>query len=79
MNLVLADKVFFSLVSGSLGVAYQESGGCQLITFGQILILTPSCPTRPNRGNLEISYRSMVLIHIKCIKFVKSDIYSHNA
>jgi len=79
VNLVLSDKVFFSLVSGSLGVAYQESGGCQLITFGQILILTPSCPTRPNRGNLEISYRSMVLIHIKCIKFVKSDIYSHNA
>ena len=69
VNLVWSDKVFLSLVSGSLGHAYHESGGWQLISVGQLMILTPSCPTHPNHQNVGISYDSMAFHakHIKCV------------
>ena len=53
VNLVLSDKVFLSLVSGSLGLAYHESGGCQMISLGELLILTLFYPIQPNSERLK--------------------------
>ena len=36
LNLVLSDKVFFSVDSGSLGHGQSESGGCPVISIGQL-------------------------------------------
>ena len=40
VNVVLSVKVFFSTVSCSLGVAHQDSGGCQVTSFEHFQIFT---------------------------------------
>ena len=56
LNLVLSDKVFFSVDSGSLGHAQSESGGCPVIYTPSLVLLLFCCIT-----NVPLNIFIMVL------------------
>ena len=62
----MSDKVFFSVDSCGLGVPYQESGGCQPGTLGQLLLLSPSYRRRPNSEIIAFSNLSMIYVYDIC-------------
>ena len=76
VNLVLLDKVFFSTVSCSLGIALQDSGGCQVISLEHFQILTlfqngrrrnwgkSNFWTRPPRNLCDTSFKSNLITKI---------------
>ena len=70
VNVVLSVKVFFSTVSCSLGVAHQDSGGCQVASLEHFQIFTifqngrhrnrgkSNFWTRPARNLCDTSFKS---------------------
>ena len=79
VNLVLPDKVFFSTVSCSLGIALKDSGGCQVISLEHFQILTlfqnghrqtrgkSNFWTRPPRNLCNTSFKSNLTTRIKIL------------